>query len=326
MTTAPSTVITNSVARAVVQLPDPVNGFYRATRFDWAGIISSLTACGHEFFGPWREIHDPFRHDCITGLAEEFHAFPEPDIDYAFARPGGEFLRLGVGLLRKPATASGEDTSAFERFHTYELVDACRWDVICEATAVHFRHTAQSPTGLAYIYEKTVRLLNDEPTLVLEHCLTNTGDRPICTYHYNHNFFRIHGDDPGDDLVLRLLFPVHFAGHRPELLNIQNSVVPDFLQEISLRRALRENERVLTEMYGFEITSAPYKMALHHRRARASVAISSDRPLSRFLFWATNRTFCPEPYVKIIAPCGALAKWTLRYEFSNERNCSDSPQ
>jgi hypothetical protein len=36
---------------AVVFLPDKKNGYYRAARFDWSGILACASLNGHTFFG-----------------------------------------------------------------------------------------------------------------------------------------------------------------------------------------------------------------------------------------------------------------------------------
>jgi len=68
----PEAEISNGLIRAKLCLPDAKRGSYRGTRFDWAGIISSLQYAGHEFCGQWQERHDPQIHDAVTGPAEEF--------------------------------------------------------------------------------------------------------------------------------------------------------------------------------------------------------------------------------------------------------------
>ena len=49
----PAIRLSNGEIKAKVYLPDPVRGYYRATRFDWSGVIASLEYDGHNFFGPW---------------------------------------------------------------------------------------------------------------------------------------------------------------------------------------------------------------------------------------------------------------------------------
>ena len=49
----PQADITNGVLKAKLYLPDTEQGYYRATRFDWAGVVASLEYKGHNFFGQW---------------------------------------------------------------------------------------------------------------------------------------------------------------------------------------------------------------------------------------------------------------------------------
>mgnify|MGYP003910578521 CR=1 FL=1 len=49
----PVAEISNGTISATVYLPDPVNGFYQGTRFDWSGVVRSLEANGHIYYGPW---------------------------------------------------------------------------------------------------------------------------------------------------------------------------------------------------------------------------------------------------------------------------------
>ncbi len=78
--------ISNGIIQATIHPPDPVNGFYRGTRFDWSGVIGSLKYAGHNYYGPWFTKTDPTVKDyiyqgddivagpcsAVTGPAEEF--------------------------------------------------------------------------------------------------------------------------------------------------------------------------------------------------------------------------------------------------------------
>src|ERR1035438_1863877 len=50
----PQALISNGTVHATLYLPDTEKGYYRATRFDWSGIIPSLRYQGHSYFGQWR--------------------------------------------------------------------------------------------------------------------------------------------------------------------------------------------------------------------------------------------------------------------------------
>jgi hypothetical protein len=112
----PQAEISNSQIRAKLYLPDPQAGYYRATRFDWSGVISSLEWNGHTYFGQWFNRYDPNLHDSITGPVEEFLTNAS-GLGYDEAKPGDSFVKIGVGALRRP------DDAPFRQFNTYEITN-----------------------------------------------------------------------------------------------------------------------------------------------------------------------------------------------------------
>ena len=61
----PQAEISNGLIRAKLYLPDAKAGFYRSTRFDWSGVISSLEFGGHNYYGPWFTKQDAAVRDFI---------------------------------------------------------------------------------------------------------------------------------------------------------------------------------------------------------------------------------------------------------------------
>src|SRR5258708_7725643 len=181
----PQTEISNGPIRATIYLPDAKNGFYRGTRFDWSGVVYSLRYQGHEFYGPWFSKTDPKVHDFVhegsdiiagpcsatTGPADEFGP-----LGWDAAKPGGSFVKIGVGALRKP------EDSKYDAFRLYEIADAGKWTVQRSKDSVVFtQDLADSSSGYGYHYRKAVRLTAGKPEMVLEHSLTNKGTRVIDT-------------------------------------------------------------------------------------------------------------------------------------------------
>src|SRR5580692_9990222 len=75
----PQVEISDKTIHAKIYLPDAHQGYYQSTRFDWSGVVASLEANGHSYFGKWfddsdQRSHDPRNHDSITGPVEEFQA------------------------------------------------------------------------------------------------------------------------------------------------------------------------------------------------------------------------------------------------------------
>jgi hypothetical protein len=129
----PSAEISNGLITAKLYLPDPVNGYYRGTRFDWSGNMPSLKTKNHEYFGQWFEKHDPKTHDAIMGPAEEFKT-NNAGLGYDEAAAGGTFIRIGVGVVRKP------EEKGYQNFKTYEILDPGKWLVKAEKNRIRFTH------------------------------------------------------------------------------------------------------------------------------------------------------------------------------------------
>ena len=83
----PVHTITNGIVTAQIYLPDQDKGFYKATRFDWSGIIGSLIYQGIDYFGQWYSKHNPRVNDAISGPVEEFN-----EIGYECIEDEDEFL------------------------------------------------------------------------------------------------------------------------------------------------------------------------------------------------------------------------------------------
>lgn len=297
----PQTEISNGLVQAKVYLPDPEDGYYRATRFDWSGVIGSLTSHGHEYFGPWFEHHDPKKHDGIVGPAEEFQAY-DGGPGYSEAAVGGTFLRIGVGVLRKP------DEPLYRRFGTYEIVDPCVWAIRRGSDWIEFDHAVTDGSGYGYQYRKRVSLAKDKAELSIEHWLKNSGQQPIETEHYNHNFFVIDGQTVGPGCVVKFPFEVRTSGDLKGLVEIQG-------KDLVYLRELQKGQSVLVSLEGFDGSERDHDIVVENHRTGAGVRIQGDQPLSSLVFWSIRATLCPEPYVAIGVEPGGEKKWKTRYTF-----------
>ncbi len=297
--TVPQATIANGRMRATIYLPDAKAGYYRGTRFDWAGVVASLDWQGHSYFGQWFERYDPTLHDAITGPVEEFLT-GEAGLGYAEAKPGEPFVRIGVGAVRKP------DEPAYRRFATYDIVDGGTWTSTTGKDRVEFVHVLTDAGGYAYVYRKTLRLSGD--TLILEHRLKNTGRKPIVTSVYNHNFFMLDAKPTGPDFVVRFPFAPRAKQSLAGLAEIRgNDLV--YLQELQGRQT------VFTELEGFGATAKDHDIRVENVRTGAGVRQTSDRPISKLLVWSPRTTICPEAYIDLRIEPGRESAWRITYEF-----------
>jgi len=300
----PQTEISNGKITAKFLLPDPDHGYYRATRFDWSGAISSLKTAHHEYFGQWFPKYDPKIHDAIMGPVEEF-VKGDTAIGYDEDPAGGTFLRIGVGVVRKPA---GE--KKFVRFKTYEIVDPGHRALRQGKDWIEFTHDVKSAaTGYGYHYTKTIRLKKGATVMVIEHALKNTGSKPLVTSQYNHNFFVIDGQPSGPGNRIQFAFPLKADNFNPAgATEVRGN-------EIVFLKELQNGQSTFGEFRGFGSSASDYDIRLEHGKAGAGVHITGTLPLSKIVFWSIRTTFCPEAYVDLNVAPGAEMKWAYTYEF-----------
>lgn len=277
-------------------------GYYRGTRFDWSGVTYSLRTKNHEYFGQWFPRYDPKLHDAIMGPVEEFKTV-DGGLGYNEAPVGGVFIRVGVGAVRKP------DEQAFQSFRTYDIVDPGTWRVKTGRDRIQFVHDLNGPNGYAYRYTKTMRLAGDQPRLIIEHSLKNTGAKQIDISQYNHNFFVIDGQPTGPDTWVRFPFDLKpVRAFRGDLAEARGG-------EIHYRQELATGQSVFGEFQGFGNTAKDYDIRVENRKAGAGVHITGDRPLSKVVYWSIRTVFSPEPYIDLHIAPGQTEKWTYTYDF-----------
>ena len=297
----PQAGISNGIVTATLYLPDSVSGYYRSTRFDWSGVIKSLQYKGHNYFEEWNKKYDPKLHDAITGPVEEF-----VPIGYDSAKAGEEFLKIGVGVLRR----INEKPYSFATL--YPVAEPGVWKVEAGKDQVRFIHTLHDAQGHAYVYTKTVKLVKGKPELVLEHSIKNTGTRSLDTRVYDHNFFVIDSQATGPAIRISFPFELHDGGESRGI----GTIGEIRSKQISYLRNIEAGESMYVNyLTGYSDDAADYNIRIENLRSGAGVHISGDKPLIRLVFWACPTTSCPEPYIHVKADPGQTFTWKLTYRF-----------
>lgn len=276
-------------------LPDAVNGFYRATRFDWSGIIYSLEYAGHQYVGEWKDTQDPLFHEDLTGPAE---GYLDPGLGFEEAQIGGEFIRIGVGALKKTE-------AEYDWMKTYEIIDHGKWEVDQGKDWIEFKHTLQRETGWAYVYIKRIELMKDEAGFAIIHTLKNTGSKAIQTDQFNHNFFVMDGEMTGPDFEVEFPFQLSTESELRDLVKLEGNKIL-FTEDLS-------RGTVYMILDGHENTVEDHQMQIVNRKTGAGVKLNVDQPLSKMVFWATTTTLCPENFLDIDVAPGEEKTWTSAY-------------
>ena len=309
----PSVEIANGRIQAKIYLPDAQSGYYRGTRFDWSGVVYSLQYKGHNYYGPWVQRTDPKVRDflykgtdivggpcsSITGPADEFG-----QVGWEEAKPGGRFIKIGVGALGR------REEDKYDNYRLYEIVNPGKWSIGKSRDSIDFtQELTDSSSGYGYVYRKTLRLVKGKPEMVLEHRLKNTGTRPIRTTVYNHNFLVLDNQPPGAPLVITV--PFQIQTQRPpnkELAEIRGN-------RIVYLKTLEGRDVVTTPLEGFGDSPKDSEIRIENAKLGAGMKISSDRPLARESLWSIRSVVAMEPFVAIEIEPGAEFSWKSTYSF-----------
>ncbi len=312
----PEAEIANGQLRVKLYLPDAKHGYYRATRFDWSGVIGSLEYKGHEYYGPWFDRVDPKIHDfgyvgtevvaapctAISGPAEEFQTNGSA-LGWDEAKVGGTFIKIGVGVVRK-------DAEKYDFVKLYEIVDSGKWTVKKNGAAIEFTQQLTDPaSGYGYVYQKRVRLTEGKPEMVLEHVLKNTGRRTIQSAVYNHNFLVLDRQPPGPDFSITVPFQIH-SPHPPDrrLAEIRGN-------HIVFVKVLENQDVVEIPLMGFGDSPKDNEIRIENRKVGAGMRISGDRPLSFANLWSIRRVLAMEPFIAMTISPGSEFTWRVTYEY-----------
>lgn len=294
----PEAEISNGLIHAHLYLPDADNGYYRATRFDWSGVINDLEVNGHHYYGQWYEKYSPTINDAIMGPVEAF----DP-VGYDEIKPGESFVKIGVGFVSKL------NDLPYNFATYYPIVDGGKWNTKVKEGQVRFEQILTG-TEYAYDYSKTVKLVKNKPIMVLSHTLKNTGTKTIETSVFDHNFLVMDKQSTGPGFVLTLpLKPTEQLNARmQDYAKLQDNQLI-FLKDLDRRNVSFKD---LTNGDG-----ADYCLKVENHNTGAAVKITGDKRISKLVFWSASKTVCPEPYINIKVEPGKTFTWNITYDYYN---------
>jgi len=309
----PQAEISNGLITAKIYLPDAKKGYYRSTRFDWSGAVYSLQYKGHEFYGQWYDRIDTsvvnWVHQgpeivsgpcsALNGPVDEF----QTPIGYNESKPGGTFIKIGVGVLRR-----GEGN--YNRFAPYDVLNPGKWSVSRKRDRIEFiQELSDQASGYSYLYRKVVRLEKGKPAMVIEHSLKNTGQRAIQSTVYNHNFVVLDKQAPGPDFTIKVPYQIQVSRlPDKDLAEVRGN-------QIVYMRPLSGQEEVSIMIQGFSDDIKDTEIIIENRKVGAGMKITGDRPLTRNLLWSIRSVLAIEPYISLDIQPGSEFTWKNNFEY-----------
>jgi hypothetical protein len=279
---------------------DKPGSVYCGTRFDWTGIIRQVTLDGRITFcaGEAANAVD-FRH-LGCGICNEFGI--DRPVGYADCPVGGEFLKIGVGLLTR------QSNGPYQFSALYPLEPARHDFKVTDFPTASFRSECRAVRGYACRLSKTVSL--EESRIVISYRLENIGSRSIQTSEYCHNFIAMNDSPISPDYRLEPSFDIHES-------EFGETVNPGEVVEIG------------TSSFGWKGTpEAPFFFSnvghpaaassgwrLRNTRLRAEVRECVSPAAAAMNLWGAKHVVSPELFVEINLSPGETMEWQRRFEF-----------
>ncbi|SFC24124.1 hypothetical protein SAMN04488102_10495 [Alkalibacterium subtropicum] len=277
--------------RLKVEVAEP-GTVYKGARFDWTGFISQITLDGEVTYCVPEQLEEG-KGTGGLGFCNEFGI--DRPVGYEKIEPGDFFLKIGVGQLRK------EQEADYDFFKDYEVIPA---EVKTEeaANSVEFEITDATPSGYGYHLLKEVAIFDNR--LIISYKLTNTGDHPIHTNEYSHNFIGI--NDRFIDAAYRLTMPqmktidvaVGSIDRNEDRLTWPVSPEADFYASID-----------------WEPGNGAYNWEVFNDNAQAGVRELSEFQPSKIALWGHRHVVCPEVFADISLDVDESLSWKRVYEF-----------
>lgn len=265
---------------------------YRGTRFDWSGFTTQITL-DNSFTFCRKESLIPGQGTGGEGLCNEFDINgPE---NYAAAEAGGSFLKIGVGVLKKP------DASAYGFTKPYEAVPVVP-EVSAASNKIVFKMLSPSINGYGYLLEKTLSVAGN--ALEITYRLRNTGEKAFVTEEYTHNFFGISNKPIGPDYTL------DFKGS----YDWQPKVGDFILQDGTVSWPATPEEAFYAQLNN-SVSFKECRWELRNNAIGAGIRELGDFPVVRAALWGTGHVVSPEIFAVIALKPDEEKSWCRRYEF-----------
>jgi len=288
------TILKNN--RLTVEIQKSGSG-YTGSRFDWTGFITQITLDdAYTFCVP--EQYDVTKGTGGIGFCNEF-GIDQP-IGFDDITNGEQFPKIGVGLLTK-------DTEQYDFFKAYSLepmdyietVNDQQLKVVSKIETQNYRMTLT----------KIVKII--ENRLSIYYTLENTGQKPIITNEYCHNFIGINKHNIGPNYTLTI------PNMNATELIAGEMTISD--QHITWPGAPQEDFYGIIDAKtnGNNFDDNSFRWQLCYEPLKVGVRDCSKFTVSKFALWGFTHVASPECFIQIdIAPNNSQS-WERIYEFYN---------
>lgn len=273
----------------------PLEG-YNFSRFDWTGKITEISFKNVPVTTTERTDKVNPNH-FGRGLYNEFGI--ETALGFEEARPGEWFHKIGVGALQK--------TDAPYLFSAPYKIRPTQFEVTREANKLIVVCHSESLNGYAYELKKEISL--QEISLTIQYQLNNTGQKPITTDEYVHNFMGINQDLIGKEYELR--FPFELDQDAFDMLVNPEGKMGFGKREVSFN-ATPQEQFFVSHLNGTQ--KVPALWELLHLKSKIGIRETGSFSTQKVNLWGWKHVVSPELFHQISVQPGDTSKWSRTYE------------
>lgn len=258
---------------------------------------------------PWN--NDPNRYPAGSPMEFDLGDFNVRPPGFDQARVGGEFVKIGVGILERI------DNQNYNQGKAYTLAQEATTSVSWEQDRATFSQTLPRPstTGYRYELETTMQLFGNQ--VLLEYELTNNGTRSFQTTQYLHNFTSMNGSSPNANSEVEVPWSFTAQGNLSDVLEQQGNKL---VYENGINRSRKPVIPV------DNLGNAPYEFTVRqtdlNEQYIASAKLPADNPGATaeplgISIWndSAGIQFSPEQFVLLSLEPGKSISWSRTYTF-----------
>lgn len=278
---------------------------YSGSRFDWTGFIVQVRLDDRHSFGA-RESINPGEGSGGIGFCNEFGL--DHPIGYDEAEVGEGYLRVGIGTVLRFDDRPGNSVQMLDLKITDRAEISYRYS---ESEAVFF---ARNPEVNGYRCElrKQVSLADNRVRICYR--IKNTGEKPIRTEEYMHNFMCFDGRNIGPSYEISMALEPS-----AEMLAASRKYQPELIIEKSALSFSRVFEgRAFFLKGAARASDLKYSWKIRERTTGCSVSETDSFVPYRMAIWGTKYVIAPEAFAMIDLLPGEEYSWTRILEFESE--------
>ncbi len=267
---------------------------YQGTRFVQIGKLVALSFRGTSIVTS--ELQKGFSKEHGAGFYNEFDI--DTALGYVETEKGDWFHKIGVGLLKK-------DDEVYDFSKKYECIKPAL-QMKLGNKSIAFSAIQKEYNGYAYEMRQTYHL--GECGFSIEYALKNTGQKPIITAEYNHNFLQINQASMGPSYQLN--FPTEVEMTKKSTFVNPNNVV-DFTSKRLRFQATPKSDFFISDLHAGTLKIQGWELIQNNVKIKAI----TDFTPSKMNIWGAGHVISPELFAEIEVVPGNEKTWNRSYEF-----------